>query len=90
MNPNPEPLLSETSGPLTGSQLNHYIFQLRIGSTGGIDVYRAHDTKLNREVAIKVLPQLLSGRQRDVAQLYREAQVQASLNHPGIAAIYGI
>ena len=57
----------DACGPLAGSQLNHYIFQSRIGSAGGITVYPALDTKHNRDVAIKVLPQLLPGRQRDVA-----------------------
>lgn len=53
-------------------------------------VYRATDTKLNREVAIKVLPESLAGDPDRLARFSREAQVLASLNHPNIAAIYGV
>ena len=53
-------------------------------------VYRATDTKLNREVAIKVLPDRLASDPEYLARFQREAQVLASLNHPNIAAIHGI
>ena len=53
-------------------------------------VYRASDTKLNRDVAIKVLPTALAADARYMARFEREAQVVASLNHPNIAAIYGV
>jgi serine/threonine-protein kinase len=53
-------------------------------------VYRATDTKLNREVAIKVLPEAFAQDAGRMARFEREAQVLASLNHPNIAAIYGI
>src|SRR5436305_6231037 len=53
-------------------------------------VYRATDTKLNREVAIKVLPMAVASDADRLARFAREAQVLASLNHPNIAAIYGV
>jgi eukaryotic-like serine/threonine-protein kinase len=54
------------------------------------EVYRARDTKLNREVALKVLPAAFANDPERLARFRREAQVLASLNHPGIAAIYGL
>ena len=54
------------------------------------EVFRAHDTKLNRDVAIKVLPATFAQDHERVARFKREAQVLASLNHPNIAAIYGL
>ena len=54
------------------------------------EVYRAHDTKLGRDVALKVLPAAFAANAERLARFRREAQVLASLNHPGIAAIYGL
>ncbi len=54
------------------------------------EVYRARDTKLNRDVAIKVLPESFALDADRLARFTREAQVLASLNHPNIAAIYGL
>jgi eukaryotic-like serine/threonine-protein kinase len=54
------------------------------------EVYRARDTKLNRHIAIKVLPDLFTSDPERLARLHREAQVLAALNHPNIAAIYGL
>ncbi len=53
------------------------------------EVYRAKDTKLNRDVALKILPELFTSDTDRLARFRREAQVLASLNHPNIAAIYG-
>src|SRR5436853_2693304 len=53
-------------------------------------VYRATDTKLNRDVAIKILPDSFAADPDRLARFTREAQVLASLNHPNIAAIYGV
>jgi len=54
------------------------------------DVYRAHHAKLNRDVAIKVLPDSLANDAERLARFTHEAQTLASLNHPNIAAIYGL
>ena len=54
------------------------------------EVYRAHDTQLRRDVALKVLPAAFAANAERLARFRREAQVLASLNHPGIAAIYGL
>jgi Tol biopolymer transport system component len=61
-----------------------------IGAGGMGEVYRAKDTKLQRDVAIKVLPEMLSADPERLARFEREARVLASLNHPHIAAIYGV
>ena len=54
------------------------------------EVYRARDTKLDRDIAIKVLPQALAQDPERLARFEREAKVLASLNHPNIAQIYGL
>ncbi len=61
-----------------------------IGAGGMGEVYRARDGKLNRDVAVKVLPDLLGRDPERLARFEREAQVLASINHPNIAAIYGV
>ena len=68
----------------------HYRIISKLGEGGMGTVYRATDTKLGREVAIKVLPEVFASDPARMARLEREAQVLASLNHPNIAAIYGI
>ena len=70
--------------------LSHYRIVSKLGAGGMGEVYRAHDTRLNREVAIKVLPAGFLQDADRVARFKREAQVLASLNHPNIAAIYGL
>jgi len=60
-----------------------------VGAGGMGEVYRARDTKLNRDVALKVLPPLVASNPDRIARFRREAQVLAALNHPNIAAIYG-
>ncbi len=61
-----------------------------IGEGGMGQVFRAHDTKLNRDVALKVLPDLFASDRDRLARFDREAQVLASLNHPNIAHLYGV
>src|SRR3954471_9900126 len=68
----------------------HYRITSKLGEGGMGAVYRATDTKLNREVAIKVLPPAWSDDPARMSRFEREAQLLASLNHPNIAAIYGI
>ena len=62
----------------------------KLGEGGMGEVYRARDAKLNRDVALKILPDALAGDADRLARFGREAQVLASLNHPNIAAIYGL
>jgi serine/threonine protein kinase len=71
-------------------QIAHYRVSVKLGEGGMGAVYRATDTKLNREVAIKVLPEAFAHDPDRMARFGREAQVLASLNHPNIAAIYGV
>ena len=73
-----------------GSRLAHYDVTALIGEGGMGQVYQATDTKLNRQVALKILPEAFAADPDRLARFQREAQVLASLNHPGIAAIYGI
>jgi Tol biopolymer transport system component len=73
-----------------GSQIGAYEVIAKLGEGGMGEVYRARDTKLNRDVAIKVLPEAVALDADRLARLTREAQVLASLNHPNIAGIYGI
>jgi serine/threonine protein kinase/Tol biopolymer transport system component len=72
------------------STIGHYRIVSKLGEGGMGAVYRAADTKLNREVAIKVLPDALANDPDYLERFTREAQVLASLNHPNIAAIYGV
>jgi serine/threonine protein kinase len=71
------------------SKLGPYEILAPIGAGGMGEVYRARDTKLDREVAIKILPAAVSGDPERLARFEREAKVLASLNHPNIAQIYG-
>src|SRR6266436_5573690 len=72
------------------STIAHYRILSKLGEGGMGAVYRATDTKLNRDVAIKVLPDSFARDPDRMARFAREAQVLASLNHPNIAAIYGV
>ena len=73
-----------------GTRLGPYEITAQIGVGGMGEVYRATDTKLKREVAVKVLPSALASDPERLARFQREAEVLASLNHPNIAAIYGL
>ena len=73
-----------------GSRLGHYDVTALIGEGGMGQVYQATDTKLKRQVAIKILPPSLASDHDRLARFQREAEVLASLNHPNIAAIYGL
>src|ERR1044072_6371476 len=75
---------------MPASQIGHYRITAKLGEGGMGAVYRATDTKLNREVAIKVLPEPFAHDRDRMARFEREAQVLASLNHPNIAGIYGV
>src|SRR5690348_15178115 len=73
-----------------GTTLGPFEILAPIGAGGMGEVYRAKDTKLNRDVAIKVLPQALAQDPERLARFEREAKVLAALNHPNIAQIYGL
>jgi eukaryotic-like serine/threonine-protein kinase len=73
-----------------GGRIGPYIIVSRIGSGGMGDVYRAVDSNLNREVAIKLLPHTFTADLNRIARFVREAQMLAALNHPRIGAIYGL
>ena len=74
---------------MIGKTLSHYKVIEKIGQGGMGEVYRAEDTNLSREVAIKVLPEQFTKDPQRLARFEREAKLLASLNHPNIAAIYG-
>jgi eukaryotic-like serine/threonine-protein kinase len=73
-----------------GSRLGSYEITSRLGAGGMGEVYRARDTRLQRDVAIKALPAEFAGDAERLARFQREARLLASLNHPNVAAIYGL
>ena len=84
-NPHPTPVAMNI-----GNRLGSYEIVSALGAGGMGEVYRAIDTKLKRQVAIKILPPLFAADPDRLARLQREAEVLAALNHPNIAAIYGL
>ena len=72
-----------------GSTVGPYHVLAKLGEGGMGEVYRARDKKLNRDVAIKILPELFAGDPDRLARFEREAQLLAALNHPNIAHIHG-
>ena len=74
----------------SGTRLGHYEILALLGAGGMGEVYHARDTRLGREVAIKVLPEEFARDPERLARFEREAQLLAALNHPNIAAIYGL
>jgi serine/threonine protein kinase len=75
---------------LVGQTVSHYRILEKLGEGGMGEVYRANDSKLNRDVALKILPQVFAQDSQRMARFEREAQVLASLNHPHIAQIHGL
>ena len=73
----------------TGAMIGPYRIERLIGAGGMGEVYKARDTKLGREVAIKVLPDAFTSDPERLARFEREARILAALNHPHIGAIYG-
>ena len=73
-----------------GARLGPYEILSALGAGGMGEVYRARDTRLKREVALKILPESFASDADRLARFQREAEVLAALNHPHIAAIYGI
>ena len=75
---------------MTGRTLGGYHLQALLGAGGMGEVYRARDTKLGRDVAIKILPRAVTSDPDRLARFEREARMLAALNHPNICAIYGL
>src|SRR4026209_2568460 len=75
---------------MTPDTIAHYRISSKLGEGPRGEVYRATDSKLGREVAIKLIPEDFAKDATRMARFTREAQVLASLNHPNIAAIYGV
>ncbi|HEV8480180.1 MAG TPA: serine/threonine-protein kinase, partial [Candidatus Eisenbacteria bacterium] len=73
-----------------GTQIGNYKITESIGAGGMGEIYRAVDTKLDRSVAIKALPPAFVGHAERLVRFEREAKILAALNHPNIAAIYGL
>ena len=82
-------LLADNAGVQPGNLIGPYRIDSLLGVGGMGEVYRARDTKLNRDVAVKILPPALATDPDRLARFKREAQVLASLNHPNIASIHG-
>src|SRR3979490_969404 len=75
---------------ISGTRLGPYEILSALGAGGMGEVYRARDAKLNRDVALKILTEAFARDPDRLARFTREAQTLAALNHPNIAAIYGI
>ena len=75
---------------LIGRRLGPYEIRSMLGAGGMGEVYRAHDSKLGRDVALKILPTLFTTDPDRLARLEREARALAALSHPHVAGIYGI
>ena len=86
----PSIIRAESRGPDSRYRIGPYKVAALIGQGGMGDVYRATDTNLGRDVAIKVLPDTFSQDSERLARFEREAKMLASLNHPNIAIIHGV
>src|SRR5437868_14393235 len=75
---------------IPGSRLGSYEIVALLGAGGMGEVYRARDTRLKREVAIKILPDAFAQDPDRLARFQREAELLASLNHPNIAGVFGL
>ena len=73
-----------------GTRIGAYEVASLLGAGGMGEVYQARDTRLKRDVALKILPESYAGDPERLARFQREAEVLAALNHPHIAAIYGL
>jgi serine/threonine protein kinase len=76
--------------PMIGKTLAHYEILEKIGAGGMGEVYRARDSQLDREVAVKILPESVAGDPKSLARFEREAKTLAAVHHPGIATVFGL
>ena len=83
-------LVGQDITPAPGATIAHYRIGELLGSGGMGEVYRARDTKLHRDVALKMLPEAFACDAERRSRFDREAQILASINHPNIGAIYGL
>ncbi len=81
--------MPHTPPDLTGHSIGGYRLDALLGAGGMGEVYRSHDAKLGRDVAIKILPRAFTSHPNRLARFEREARMLAALNHPNICAIYG-
>jgi len=84
------PVILTAPRSILGQQLGPYQIVSALGAGGMGEVYRAHDRNLDRDVAVKTLPHEFARDPERLSRLRREARTLASLNHPNIAAIYGL
>ena len=82
--------MAARTGLRSGTRIGHYEVVGSLGAGGMGEVYRARDARLNRDVAIKILPDTFATDRDRVARFTREAQTLAALNHPNIAHVYGL
>ena len=85
-----DPARTAYRSPMIGRQLGPYTIVASLGAGGMGEVYRAHDSKLRRDVAIKILPSHFTTDPERRSRFAREARLLATLNHPHIGAIYGL
>ena len=83
-------IMDDGTPSFIGRQLGPYAIHARLGVGGMGEVYQAHDTKLGRDVAIKVLPEAFAHDPERLSRFQREAKMLAALNHPTVATIYGL
>src|SRR5882724_6535111 len=81
---------SSATGLAAGTRLGHYVIQKKLGGGGMGDVYEAVDEKLQRSVAIKILPAELSADDQSRRRFQWEAQAASALNHPNIVTVYEV